>query len=93
MPTATCLVNSTRKQFTRIYEYSSEIVGYYLRELEKQGWDLRHDDIYVSLCNTTIESYTDYTGIVQSYYHLPQTSIRSSGGTNPGSVGPNPNAS
>ena len=50
MPLATCLVNERKKEYCVIYEYTSDLVGSYLGNLEKcRHWNLRYDEIYVEL--------------------------------------------
>lgn len=50
MPLATCIVNDNKKEYCVIYTYTPDLVGEYLRNLEKyKKWDLRQDTIYVQL--------------------------------------------
>lgn len=53
MPTSTCyLVNSTKKQFVKIIEYSQESVSKFLLLMEsQQKWNLGRDYIWIQQDN------------------------------------------
>ena len=55
-------MNSTKKQYVNLgFDFPSEI-GRYLLQLEKIGWDLRHDCIYV-MYTRDILGYEDVRGL------------------------------
>jgi hypothetical protein len=45
---ATCMVNSSKQEFIYIGADYPAKVAKYLEQLEKMGWDLRLDEIFVS---------------------------------------------
>jgi len=64
MPLATCLVNDTVREFSRVRDYPSETIALYLINLEKnRRWDLAFHDIYVCLYNKAFLNYLDVTSL------------------------------
>ena len=63
-------MNSTRKQYVALAADFPTEIGDYLLQLEKSGWDLRHDDIYVIYTDCTY-NYEDVRYAIQSKFsHL-----------------------
>ena len=63
----TLLINSTKKQYISLgSEYPTQI-GRYLLQLEKIGWDLRHDYIYVMYTRATL-GYEDVKDGIQTQW-------------------------
>ena len=63
----TLLINSTKKQYISLgSEYPTQI-GRYLLQLEKIGWDLRHDYIYVMYTRDILD-YKDVRDSIQTQW-------------------------
>lgn len=66
----TLLINSIRKQYVYLAADFQTEIGNYLFQLEKKGWDLCHDDIYVMYTDCTY-GYEDVRYAIQSKFsHL-----------------------
>jgi hypothetical protein len=64
MPLATCLVNDTTREFSRVRDYPSETIALYLNTLEKNKcWDLAFDEIYICIYNKGLLDYLDVTSL------------------------------
>lgn len=49
----TLLMNSTKKEYVSITADFPTGIGIYLLQLEKNGWNLAHDDIYIMYTRDT----------------------------------------
>jgi len=52
------LVNSSRREFTTLYDIIAELIGFYLIQLEKRHkWNLSDDDIFITYCPQQISTF------------------------------------
>jgi len=58
------LVNSSRREFTTMYDITAELIRFYLIQLEKRHeWNLSDDDIFITYCPLQISTFTQLFNI------------------------------
>ena len=58
------LTNSSRREYTTLYDATAELIGFYLIQLEKRYmWNVSDDDIFITYCPHQISTFVQLFNI------------------------------